>query len=74
MKLCPVWQERCLCQRNLNELQSTSGLIGKTLEHNGFLPDDWQLERVKIPNICVRSHMGYIKTFLIRAFLKYFGK
>lgn len=73
MKLCPVCQERCLCQRNLNKLQSTSGLIGKTLEYNGFLPDNWQLERVKIPHTCVRCHMGYIKSLLIRTFLKYVG-
>lgn len=61
-----------LCQRILNKLQSTSGLIGKTLEHNGFLPDGWQLERVKIPNTCIRSHMGFIKS-LLKTFLKYFG-
>lgn len=62
-----------LSQRNLNKLQSTSSLIEKTSEHNGFLPDDWQLEMVKIPNTSVRPHMGCIKSLLIRTFLKYFG-
>lgn len=73
MKLSCVPGKISLSQGNLNKPQSTSKLIGKTLEHNGFLTDDLQLERVKIPNTCVRSHMGCIKSPLSRTFLNYFG-